>query len=117
VERFQNENNNNCSYFQTQQAKQQGQRIQDVAVDIAKYLHPDNNPAHKTIVHGDYKQGNMFFAANNNTAVTATSSGDNNKDIDAANQKIAVFDLQWTGPGLGATDLVYLCVMAVSDEH
>jgi hypothetical protein len=108
-----NENNGCCEYFQTQQAKQHGQRIQDVAVDVAKYLHPDNNPTHKTIVHGDYKQGNMFFAANNNTA--ATASGNYNKDNENDAQ-IAVFDWQWTGPGLGATDLVYLCVMAVSDE-
>ena len=30
--------------------------------------------------------------------------------------EVAIFDWQWTGPGVGATDVVYLCAMALSDE-
>lgn len=89
-------------YFSTSKAQQQGDRIKAVAKDVATCLHPGHcNPNHKTMVHGDYKQGNMFFAAN---------------DDDVPKDSIAVFDWQWTGPGIGATDLVYLCVMAVSQE-
>jgi len=49
------------------------------------------------MVHGDYKQGNFFY---------------NPKNED----EVQVIDWQWTGPGLGTTDLVYLCVMALSNE-
>ena len=111
VERFQDRHD----YFRTSQAaKGQGRRIQAVAADIAATLHPDNNPSRKTIVHGDYKQGNMFFANDDGACDDENCSNDsdnNNEDC-----QIAVFDWQWTGPGIGATDLVYLCVMAVSDE-
>ena len=30
--------------------------------------------------------------------------------------EIALFDWQWTGPGIGTTDLVYVCAMALSDD-
>lgn len=86
-------------------AREQGRRIQAVAEDVATTLHPDNNPTRRTIVHGDYKQGNMFFG------VSSGSTGHHRNG-----DKIAVFDWQWTGPGIGATDLIYLCVIAVSDE-
>ena len=103
VERFQNEHD----YFRSKPAaKKQGQRIQAVAKGVASRLHPDNNPTRRTMVHGDYKQGNMFF---DNDKVTISGN-------DCGGDKIAVFDWQWTGPGIGATDLIYLCVMAVSNE-
>ena len=103
VERFQNEHD----YFRNEPAaKKQGRRIQAVAKGVASRLHPDNNPTRRTMVHGDYKQGNMFFDNGN-----ITISGN-----DCGGDKIAVFDWQWTGPGIGATDLIYLCVMAVSNE-
>jgi len=81
-------------YFTSSPARKQGDRLQAVAIDAAKALLPANH-AHRTMVHGDYKQGNFFFGSSD---------------------EIAVFDWQWTGPGLGATDLIYFCVMAVCDE-
>jgi len=121
VERFQDEH----EYFRMGAAAiKQGRRIQAVAEDVAATLHPENNPARRTIVHGDYKQGNMFFDDNDdddndddgdNKAATEAVIGEKSvKDSDG--DAIAIFDWQWTGPGIGATDLVYLCVMAVSDE-
>lgn len=72
------------------------------------------------MVHGDFKQGNMFFDNGDDTsteAPTVDSSGDTSiAGKQNEGDKIAVFDWQWTGPGIGATDLVYLCVMAVSNE-
>ena len=114
VGRFESEH----EYFRTDAAaKEQGRRIQAVAEGVAATLHPKNNPARRTVVHGDYKQGNMFFDYNNDTnkssmgvEIGEKSGKDRDGDV------IAIFDWQWTGPGIGATDLVYLCVMAVSDE-
>ena len=54
-----------------------------------------------TMVHGDYKQANMFFRA---------AAGAEDAD------EVVVFDWQWTGPGVGATDLLYVCAMALHDE-
>ena len=111
VDRFEGEH----EYFRTgREAREQGRRIQAVAEGVAATLHPDNNPIHCTMVHGDYKQGNMFFDdAQDNTR---EGSPEDKPANDCNGDEIAVFDWQWTGPGIGATDLVYLCVMAVSDE-
>jgi len=84
----------NDEYFASSSAKEHGARLQVVAADAAKALLPENH-AHQTMVHGDYKQGNFFFDSSS---------------------EIAVFDWQWTGPGVGATDLIYFCVMAACDE-
>ena len=81
-------------YFKTESARNQGNRLLAVAEDAANFLNPKDHP-NITMVHGDYKQGNFFF--------------NDSEDI-------CVFDWQWTGPGLGATDLIYLCAMAVSDD-
>ena len=63
---------------------------------IVRHLTFPQSPAHNTAkVHGDYKQGNFFFSPTG---------------------EISVFDWQWTGPGIGATDLIYVCVMALSDD-
>jgi hypothetical protein len=111
VDRFEDEH----EYFRTgREAREQGRRIQAVAEDVAASLHPDNNPIRRTMVHGDYKQGNMFFDdAQDNTRMHSPAD---KPSKNCNGDKIAVFDWQWTGPGIGATDLVYLCVMAVSDE-
>jgi hypothetical protein len=82
------------AYFVSSSAREQGARLQAVVADAATALLPANH-AHQTMVHGDYKHGNFFFGP----------SGE-----------IAVFDWQWTGPGVGATDLIYLCAMAVCDD-
>ena len=49
------------------------------------------------MVHGDYKSGNFFYDPSDPSYVS-------------------VIDWQWTGPGVPSTDLIYLCVMALSDE-
>ena len=111
VERFQGEH----EYFLTSaDARKQGRRIQAVAEGVAATLHPDNNPTRRTMVHGDYKQGNMFF--DDACDIGEASSSKENPSKTSNRDKIAVFDWQWTGPGIAATDLIYLCVMAVSDE-
>mmetsp|Transcript_19408 Transcript_19408/g.48343 ORF Transcript_19408/g.48343 Transcript_19408/m.48343 type:complete len:456 (+) Transcript_19408:623-1990(+) len=108
ADRFQVEH----EYFRTNEdARKQGKRIQAVAKDVAATLHPENNPSRITMIHGDYKQGNMFF----DDICSKTSSGESPSKT-SNGDKIAVFDWQWTGPGIAATDLIYLCVMAVSDE-
>ena len=52
-----------------------------------------------TMVHGDFKSANMVF-----------------RNVESPEPTVASFDWQWTGPGVGATDLIYLCAMSLADE-
>mmetsp|Transcript_18950 Transcript_18950/g.39445 ORF Transcript_18950/g.39445 Transcript_18950/m.39445 type:complete len:401 (-) Transcript_18950:20-1222(-) len=84
-------------YFNSPAAMSQPSRIAKVARLAESSLEPENHP-HRTMVHGDFKSGNFFY------------------DPSVKPTRISVIDWQWTGPGVGATDLIYLCVMALSDE-
>ena len=87
------------AYFGSDVAKVQGERLHAVAERAAHLLRPGPDQPHSTMVQGDYKQGNMFFR----------------EEADGGGTEVALFDWQWTGPGVGATDLVYVCAMALSD--
>eukprot|EP00929_Paragymnodinium_shiwhaense_P091129 TRINITY_DN51170_c0_g1_i1.p1 TRINITY_DN51170_c0_g1~~TRINITY_DN51170_c0_g1_i1.p1 ORF type:complete len:426 (-),score=60.19 TRINITY_DN51170_c0_g1_i1:171-1448(-) len=96
------------AYFASEGAKTLGKRLQAVAKDVAWHLHPDLGTPEKrggakmaTMCHGDYKQANMFFKPDENGSSAP---------------QICLIDWQWTGPGVGATDLYYLCAQALSDE-
>mmetsp|Transcript_42732 Transcript_42732/g.96277 ORF Transcript_42732/g.96277 Transcript_42732/m.96277 type:complete len:415 (-) Transcript_42732:164-1408(-) len=84
-------------WFASEDAKALGARLQAAAVEVSEALHPAN-AGRITMIHGDFKQANMFFR--------------NSADI----AEVAVVDWQWTGPGVGATDVIYLLAMASSDE-
>merc|ERR1712224_1103871 len=74
-----------------------GERIRDVAHTVAYLLSPgSHNRGLLTLVHGDFKGGNIFFRREG--------------------PGCAVIDFQWTGPGIAATDLVYLFASALDDE-
>jgi hypothetical protein len=97
------------SYFSTEGVRRLPPRLLKVAEAVAWRLRPTvegggyGGAAKEsvTMVHGDYKQANMFFR----------DGGDEVGSCD-----VAVIDWQWTGPGVGATDLLYLCVMALPVE-
>lgn len=94
-------------YFQTAGAKSIGPRLQAVAKSVAWHLRPsvggvEGGARLFTITHGDFKQANMFFRSD--------------PSHDDATLEVAVIDWQWTGAGVAATDLFFICAMALSDE-
>ena len=105
------------AYFGSAAAQAQGARLQAVAERAAEGLRPGGGGAaekgqHCTMVQGDYKQGNMMFRAAGGGGQEGGDGGDGG-DVEPG---LAIFDWQWTGPGVGATDVVYLCAMALSDD-
>jgi len=76
-----------------------GVRLSAAAPRVAAYLDPRalHNAGRTCIVHGDYKSANMFVTA----------------DEEGVRHGVSAIDYQWTGPGLPATDLVYLIAMAL----
>jgi len=66
--------------------------LSDIAEDLDRQLIP--SPKLKTLLHGDFKSANFFFDA----------------------EGISVCDFQWTGPGLGVLDAVYLLYSSVKAE-
>merc|ERR1712066_247474 len=94
-------------YFQTAGVKSIGPRLQAVARSVAWRLRPavggvDGGAKDFTITHGDFKQANMFFRSQ------ASS-------MQSCLPEIAVIDWQWSGAGVAATDVFFLCAMALSD--
>ena len=72
-----------------------GQRISAAAAEVSSELYAVP-PSEMTLVHGDFKSANIFFDDVCGTA--------------------AVIDFQWTGPGVGAGDVVYLFTTSASPE-
>ncbi|GMH38625.1 hypothetical protein BSKO_06509 [Bryopsis sp. KO-2023] len=68
-----------------------GSRLLGVAGALDQALMPDQ---YTTLVHGDFKTANMFF-----------------KEED-----VSVCDFQWTGPGLGVKDVVYMLWTSVDPD-
>ena len=83
-------------YFTSPKAQSQPSRITKAALLASSYLYSPTHP-HLTMVHGDYKSGNFFYDPTNPNS-------------------ISVIDWQWTGPGVGSTDIIYLLVMALSNS-
>jgi thiamine kinase-like enzyme len=81
--------------------KQIGQRLANHAEAIGRLL-AEASYRHKTVIHGDLKQGNLFFSK-------STSNPD-------APTLVTAIDWQWSGVGLACQDLAYLCNTALSDE-
>ena len=61
-----------------------------------------------TLVHGDFKAANFFFAAQN--------SGSDGDGDDGGGDRDTAIDFQWSGAGRGAADLAYLLSGAVAFE-
>jgi len=73
-----------------------GARLRAAAPGIAAALAPSAENAWKTcLAHGDLKAANIFLATEN--------------------EGVKVIDWQWTGPGLGATDVAYLVATSFPD--
>jgi hypothetical protein len=72
-------------------------------------------PQYVTLVHGDLKTANMFFAARSPTACPCSSAGCQCSSRDGVGDAaVTLIDFQWTGPApSGAGDLVYLLVGGV----
>ena len=102
---------NFCKAFNWEGMQNVGERLTSNAWKISSLLSPDysssgssdsdsgNKNENITIVHGDFKTGNIFFTGLANAPTCE------------------VFDFQWTGYGKGVTDLVYLLTMCISDQQ
>ena len=88
-----------------------GTALAALAPAVAVYLDPltaANENNRTCIVHGDFKSANLFVREAGSTADSTDGGG------------VSAIDYQWTGPGIAATDLVYLCAMAIpapSEAH
>jgi hypothetical protein len=80
-----------------------GADLAALAPAVAVYLDPltEANENRTCIVHGDFKPANLFVRETGSTACTS------------AKVCVCAIDYQWTGPGIAATDLVYLVAMAI----
>eukprot|EP00927_Polykrikos_kofoidii_P068014 TRINITY_DN63423_c0_g1_i1.p1 TRINITY_DN63423_c0_g1~~TRINITY_DN63423_c0_g1_i1.p1 ORF type:complete len:433 (-),score=71.17 TRINITY_DN63423_c0_g1_i1:93-1352(-) len=92
--------------FRSAGAQSIGPRLQAVAKDIAWQLRPEINGTQggarvATMVHADFKQANLFFRG---------AAGEDGEP------EVGAIDWQWSGPGVGATDLYCLCAMGLEDE-
>lgn len=84
-------------FFQRPESRLLGQRLRAVASCVAEELTPKPENMQKiTMVHGDFKGANYF--------------------LKNEGEGCCAFDFQWTGPGIGATDLIYLFCGSVEDE-
>jgi thiamine kinase-like enzyme len=76
-----------------------GYELQEIAPFVANQLNPtyclENDGRHFTLAHGDYKPGNLFFSDDGT---------------------VHVIDFQWSGVGIGATDMIYLIATGSSDS-
>jgi len=85
------------AFFARPELRQVGARLQAVTRGVADHLRPgEHNKSHVTLVHGDFKGANYFLKREGGG--------------------VAGFDWQWTGPGIGATDLIYLFATGVEDS-
>eukprot|EP00933_Yihiella_yeosuensis_P036488 TRINITY_DN30243_c0_g1_i1.p1 TRINITY_DN30243_c0_g1~~TRINITY_DN30243_c0_g1_i1.p1 ORF type:complete len:408 (+),score=52.62 TRINITY_DN30243_c0_g1_i1:26-1249(+) len=84
-------------FFARPESVMLGTRLAAVAPKVAEHLLPERRKAEAvTLVHGDFKGANFFFQKE--------ASG------------CTAIDFQWTGPGIGATDLIYFLSTSVEDS-
>ena len=103
-----------------------GERLEAVAKTLggALSVHAPRNCRERecvTLVHGDVKPGNIFLDKREMDATAATSgsssSGSSSSGSSSSSSgSVTMIDFQWTGLGLGASDVTYLLAMAPSDE-
>ncbi|CAE7882417.1 unnamed protein product, partial [Symbiodinium microadriaticum] len=88
-------------FFARPEVASLGERLRNVAPLVARHLTPrPQNQNRTTLVHGEISRAQT------------TSSGMNA----SAREGVAAIDWQWTGPGIGATDMIYLFCGSVEDE-
>ena len=83
-----------------------GERLQAIAPECAQNAHPfaedesivKEYERYRTFVHGDPKQANIFFR---------------HSDLDESEINVALIDYQWSGFGLGASDIAHFLTSAV----
>ena len=92
-------------------ARRLGERLRDASEHISARL----LAASRTVVHGDFKQANLFFETGVAAAQRLGAKQAHQRAADPT-RLVAAIDFQWTGPGCGATDLAYLCGCALPDE-
>eukprot|EP01062_Namystynia_karyoxenos_P062562 TRINITY_DN55467_c0_g1_i1.p1 TRINITY_DN55467_c0_g1~~TRINITY_DN55467_c0_g1_i1.p1 ORF type:complete len:437 (+),score=141.53 TRINITY_DN55467_c0_g1_i1:91-1311(+) len=79
-----------------------GEKLQRVTPEVGRQLGAAAAAEGRwTMVHGDYKAANIFIGED---------------PADGSDPPVAVIDWQWTGPGVGATDIIYLCATTLADE-
>lgn len=80
-----------------------GERLQRIAAEVGAEAHPfgstGNGVGCKCLIHGDPKQGNVFF-----------------RDEDDGTVGVGFIDFQWCGFGLAATDVAHHIVAALRIE-
>lgn len=71
-----------------------GERIAAVSQRVTEQLYAVD-ATEKTLIHGDYKSPNIFFSLDGGAAV---------------------IDFQWAGPGVAASDVIYLFATSAAPE-
>eukprot|EP00756_Hemistasia_phaeocysticola_P058372 Hpha_TRINITY_DN3499_c0_g1::TRINITY_DN3499_c0_g1_i1::g.32631::m.32631 len=92
-------------YFERQKGWAEGglaERLQNAAARVAEELDVPAASARGvvTMVHGDFKAANLFIS----------------EEEEGGLPYVGLIDWQWTGPGVGALDLGYLCCQCLSDS-
>ena len=110
-----------CNEFEWPELLPIGARLGAVAERLGEYLssHATRNRELLTVVHGDFKPGNIFLAKAREEA--SGTSGDDSPQQQCglpadASEGVHIIDFQWTGLGLASTDVAYFLAMAPSDE-
>ena len=62
------------------------------------------------MIHGDYKTANIFFSRDRSWEAPSSGSGDPQAD---PAKGTALIDWQWTGIGMGASDIIYLQITSM----
>ena len=101
-----------CAAFAWPDLADVGEKLMQVAPMVSELLsstNHDRNYKSSTIIHGDMKPANIFFPREKHTEGNNTCTAVDYDDV-------YVIDFQWTGIGLGVTDIVYMIATACSDE-
>ena len=89
--------------FTDARTRQAGQVLQARAEWVADQLDAAR-AEYGTVIHGDYKNANIFFQRGFCPSLSDDGAG---PDTDI---QMSLIDFQWSGPGLGAQDVIYLLV-------
>ncbi len=68
----------------------------------------NTDPALQTVIHGDFKTGNLFFSEKPDAALRLKK-----QKLDPTDPKAIIIDWQWSGIGLAAMDVGYLFITSV----
>ncbi len=94
-----------------------GNRLATVAPAVSEHLAVQNplNAERTTLIHGDFKPGNIFFQKDA-TFIDSKNSTSSVCELNDSSSQVNMIDFQWTGLGHCATDVAYLLAMCPSDS-